>query len=70
MEGLGGENSSRLVLGGLLADFGAEHYTWVATGDKENPDTTTVQARAGTRWNGNSEEQKLNQHGSESDGSE
>ena len=46
LEGLGGENSSRLVLGGLLADLSAEHYTWVATGDKENQDTTTVQARA------------------------
>ena len=46
MEGLGGENSSRLVLGGLLADLSAEHYTWVATDDKQNPDATTVQARA------------------------
>ena len=46
LEGLGGENSSRLVLGGLLADLSAEHYAWVATGDKENPDTTIVQARA------------------------
>ena len=43
---LGGENSSRLVLGGLLADLSAEHYTWVAGGDKRNPDSTTVQSRA------------------------
>ena len=43
---LGGENSSRLVLGGLLADLSAEHYSWVATGDKGKPDATTVQSRA------------------------
>ena len=43
---LGGSNSSRLVLAGLLADLSAEHYTWVATGDKRNPDATTVQSRA------------------------
>ena len=43
---LGGEHSSRLVLGGLLADLSAEHYSWVATGDKRNPDTTTVHSRA------------------------
>lgn len=43
---LGGENSSRLLLGGLLADLSAEHYTWVAGGDKQNPDATTVQSRA------------------------
>ncbi len=24
----------------------AEHYTWVATGDKRSPDATTVQSRA------------------------
>ena len=46
LEELGGEHSSRLLLGGLLADFSAEHYTWVATGDKRNPDATTVQMRA------------------------
>ena len=43
---LGGEHSSPLLLGGLLADLSAEHYTWVATGDKRNPDATTVQSRA------------------------
>ncbi len=43
---LGGANSSRLLLGGLLADLSAEHYTWVATGDKRSPDATTVQSRA------------------------
>ena len=43
---LGGENSSRLLLGGLLADLAVEHYTWTASGDKKNPDATTVSARA------------------------
>ena len=43
---LGGEHSSRLLLGGLLADVSAEHYAWVATGDKKNPDVTTVMRRA------------------------
>ena len=48
MTELGGANSSRLLLGGLLADLSAEHYTWVATGDKRNPDATTVLLRADT----------------------
>ena len=39
---LGGENSKRLVLAGLLADLSVEHYTWVAGGDLRNPDSTTV----------------------------
>ena len=43
---LGGENSSRLLLGGLLADLSAEHHSWVASGDERNPDATTVQSRA------------------------
>ena len=43
---LGGENSSRLVLGALLADLFAEHYSWVAEGDHSNPDATTAQSRA------------------------
>ena len=44
----GGDNSSRLLLGGLLSDLSAEHYSWVATGGgKRNPDTTTVHSRAG-----------------------
>ena len=43
---LGGENSSRLVLGGLLADLSAEHYSWVASGDASAPDATAVSARA------------------------
>ena len=46
MEDLGGENSSRLLLGGLLADLCAEHYSWLATGDTSNPDAATVEARA------------------------
>ena len=43
---LGGDNSLRLVLGGMLADLSAEHYSWVASGGEENPDAATVQARA------------------------
>ena len=43
---LGGENSSRLVVGGLLADLSAEHYSWVATGDASNPDAQRVRERA------------------------
>ena len=39
---LGGANSPRLLLGGMLADLAAEHYTWVSSGDADNPDTTTV----------------------------
>ena len=46
LEELGGEHSSRLLLGALLADLCAEHYSWLATGDKSNPDAATVQARA------------------------
>ena len=42
---LGGANSPRLLLGGMLADLAAEHYRWVATGDVDNPDTTTVTER-------------------------
>ena len=46
LQELGGANSSRLVLGGLLADLSAEHYSWVASGDESNPDATKVQERA------------------------
>ena len=46
MQDLGGENSSRLLLGGLLADLYAEHYSWTATGDVHNPDAATVWERA------------------------
>ena len=42
---LGGQNSTRLLLGGLLADLSAEHYSWVATGDLANPDAATVMDR-------------------------
>ena len=42
---LGGEKSSRLLLGALLADLAVEHYNWVAGGDKANPDTSTTMAR-------------------------
>lgn len=34
MDDLGGINSSRLLLGGMLADLYAEHYSWLATGDR------------------------------------
>ena len=43
---LGAYNSSRLLLGGLLADLMVEHYAWTLTADKANPDTTTVDQRA------------------------
>ena len=42
----GGEYSRRLLLAGFLADLAVEHYNWVASGDKANPDTTTVVERA------------------------
>ena len=38
---LGGENSWRLVLGGILTDILEEHYLWVAGGDKTRPDPAT-----------------------------
>ena len=44
---LGGEFPSRLVLGGMLADLAAEHYEWVAGGDRRNPDASTTAARTG-----------------------
>ena len=34
------------MLGGLLADLSAEHYTWVDSGDNHYPDATTAQSRA------------------------
>ena len=46
LQELGGQNSSRLLLGGLLADLCAEHYSWTATGDESNPDASTVEDRA------------------------
>ena len=46
LQELGGQNSSRLLLGGLMADLCAEHYSWTATGDESNPDAATVQDRA------------------------
>ena len=46
LEELGGQNSVRLLLGGLLADLCAEHYSWTATGDVSNPDAATVSDRA------------------------
>ena len=43
---LGGQNSSRLLLGGMLGDLSVEHYEWVAGGDHRAPDATTAQERA------------------------
>ena len=45
MDSLSGRNSIRLLLGGMLADLSAEHYSWVATGDEANPDASTVMER-------------------------
>ena len=39
---LGGENSHRLLFGGMLTDIAVEHYEWVAGGDKGHPDPTTA----------------------------
>ena len=39
---LGGENSGRLLFGGMLTDIAVEHYKWVAGGDKGHPDPATV----------------------------
>lgn len=46
LSSLSGPNSMRLLLGGMLADLSAEHYSWVATGDTANPDASTVMERA------------------------
>ena len=43
---LGGVNSPRLLLGGMLTDIAVEHYGWVAGGDKQHPDPTTATDRA------------------------
>ena len=45
LSSLSGPNSMRLLLGGMLADLSAEHYSWVATGDEANPDASTVMER-------------------------
>ena len=47
LSSLSGPNSMRLLLGGMLADLSAEHYSWVATGDQANPDASTVMERVG-----------------------
>ena len=39
---LGGENSWRLLFGGMLTDMAVEHYQWVAGGDKGHPDPSTA----------------------------
>eukprot|EP00959_Pyramimonas_sp_CCMP1952_P109922 2299311-Pyramimonas_sp.AAC.1 len=46
MAELGGVNSPRLLLGGMLADIAAEHYDWVAGGDRSHPDPSTAVDRA------------------------
>ena len=42
---LGGENSARLLFGGMITDMAAEHYEWVAGGDKGNPDPASSEGR-------------------------
>ena len=44
--GVGRRERPRLLLGGLLTDISVEHYHWVAGGDKNDPDPTTVTERA------------------------
>ena len=51
MDSFSGPNSMRLLLGGMLADLSAEHYSWVATGDTANPDASTVIDRMGRFYN-------------------
>ena len=46
LQELGGANAPRLLLGGMLTDISVEHYHWVAGGDKNDPDPTTVTDRA------------------------
>ena len=46
LQELGGTNAPRLLLGGMLTDISVEHYHWVAGGDKNDPDPTTVTDRA------------------------
>ena len=46
LQELGGVNAPRLLLGGMLTDISVEHYKWVAGGDKNDPDPTTVTERA------------------------
>ncbi len=43
---LGGQNAPRLLLGGMLTDISVEHYSWVATGDEQDPDPSTTADRA------------------------
>ncbi len=43
---VGCELGAGLLLGGLLADLSAEHYTWVAQGDQKYPDATTILMRS------------------------
>ena len=46
LQELGGVNAPGLLLGGMLTDISVEHYQWVAGGDKNDPDPTTVSDRA------------------------
>ena len=43
LEGLSGENSHRILLAGMLADFLHEHSQWVHSADDNDPDVCTVQ---------------------------
>ena len=51
LESLGGQHSIRLLLGGLLADLSAEHFSLLATGGLANPDATTGMARSASFHN-------------------
>ena len=44
LQELGGHNSSRLLVGGMLADLSFEHHMWVRPSDKDDPDHTSTVA--------------------------
>ena len=42
---LGGENSWRILLGGMLTDIAVEHYAWASGGGQHDPDPTMAADR-------------------------
>ena len=46
LQELGGANAPRMLLGGMLTDISVEHYLFVAGGDQNDPDPSTVTDRA------------------------
>ena len=42
---LGGQHSSRLLLGGMLAELSAEHFKWIAESQAKSPDPSTSSER-------------------------